>query len=441
LNEEFDIPSPSFSLVQTYDNTRIPVAHIDLYRLNSSTESEELGIAELLPNHVVIVEWPDRLPDLDGPKLSLHFTGSGNHRHVKLVATGSWKESLLRNESIEEFLKSTKWENKSRYYFEGDASSRRYETISLKGKLSILMDMPQKPDGDAIKNGKSYSAIAHLAEGISSVLNVNHQLLAAGYSAPKIEISDKGNGLAIIENLGDQVFGKMMRSGADMHEAMHAAVAVLADMTTKDWPSTIPAYDVEAQLIETDLLVSWFWPFLHGTQPHQALHDSFEKIWRQILPITKPDKPHWVLRDFHSPNIIWIPERKGLQRIGLIDTQDAVIGHPAYDLVSLLQDARVDMDFAWAGELYKHYENLRASQSDFDKDKFSAAYAVLGAQRATKILGIFARLSKRDGKPAYLKHMPRVSRYLKRNLEHPSLVPLKMWYEKNMPEALDTKQP
>ena len=438
-SEEFDVPSPSFSLVQTYDNTRLPIAHIDLYRLNTTAEAEELGIYELLSTHVVLVEWPDRLPHLAAQTLRLLFSGAGTTREVKLIGEGAWVEALLRNEAIEKFLLHSNWKNSPRKFLEGDASSRRYETVALDGNTSILMDMPQKPDGPPVKNGKPYSAIAHLAEGISSVVRANEMLLAQGYSAPIIAKSDIGNGLAIIENLGTSVFGSMMRSGTDVREPMQTTVALLADMATKDWPTTIPSYDTEAQVIETDLLISWFWKFIHGSEPAHTLHESFERIWRQILPLTHYEKPHWVLRDFHSPNLIWIPERQDLQRVGLIDTQDAVLGHPAYDLVSLLQDARVDIEFEWADELYALYGNLRAQQGAFEREKFSAAYAVLGAQRATKILGIFARLAKRDGKPAYLKHMPRVSRYLKRNLEHPSLAALKMWYLEHMPEALDIK--
>jgi N-acetylmuramate 1-kinase len=241
----------------------------------------------------------------------------------------------------------------------------------------------------------------------------------------------------VIEDLGAGVYGRMMQSGQDMREPMMTAVEVLADMTTKIWPATIPSYDIEALLIEVDLIVSWFWPYVHGTNADPALHASFEKIWRDLLPLAKPEKPHWVLRDFHSPNLIWMPDRTGLKRVGVIDTQDAVLGHPAYDLASMLQDARIDIDFAWADELYAHYENMRRQQDVFDAEKFSAAFAVLGTQRATKILGIFARLAKRDGKPVYLKHMPCVSRYLVRNLAHPALASLRNWYETNMPEALE----
>jgi aminoglycoside/choline kinase family phosphotransferase len=139
------------------------------------------------------------------------------------------------------------------------------------------------------------------------------------------------------------------------------------------------------------------------------------------------------LRDYHSPNLLWLREREGLKRVGLIDTQDCLLGHPAYDLASMLQDARVDVDFAFADELYAHYCRLRGGDPDFDRQDFDAAFAVLGAQRATKILGIFARLSKRDGKHGYLRHIPRVSRYLERDLAHPKLQPLKAWFDRHLP--------
>jgi aminoglycoside/choline kinase family phosphotransferase len=148
----------------------------------------------------------------------------------------------------------------------------------------------------------------------------------------------------------------------------------------------------------------------------------------------------WALRDYHSPNLLWLPERAGLKRVGIIDTQDCLMGHPAYDLASMLQDARVDVDAAVAGDLHEHYCRLRASDPHFDRQAFEAAFAVLGAQRATKILGIFARLSKRDGKHGYLRHVPRVSRYLERNLAHPELKALKAWFDRHLP-AQQREQP
>ena len=143
------------------------------------------------------------------------------------------------------------------------------------------------------------------------------------------------------------------------------------------------------------------------------------------------------MRDFHSPNLHWLPGREGLKRLGLVDFQDSVLGPPAYDLASLLQDARVDIPDDMELRLIAHYARRRAGADPaFDAAAFTAAYAVMGAQRATKILGIFARLDKRDGKPQYLAHLPRIERYLAKSLAHPLMQPVKVWYQTHLPRAL-----
>jgi aminoglycoside/choline kinase family phosphotransferase len=141
-----------------------------------------------------------------------------------------------------------------------------------------------------------------------------------------------------------------------------------------------------------------------------------------------------VLRDFHSPNLLWLPDREGVARVGLLDFQDALMGPPAYDLASLLQDARVDVPEMMEITLLSRYTRARrAADADFDAPYFARLYATLGAQRASKILGIFARLDRRDGKPQYLRHMPRVWGYLQRSLAHPALAGLRTWYKANVP--------
>ena len=197
---------------------------------------------------------------------------------------------------------------------------------------------------------------------------------------------------------------------------------------------------MEAQLIEADLLPSWFWPFVTGTEISDEQRAEFVTLWQDLLPLTQTEKPVWALRDYHSPNLLWLPEREGLKRVGIIDTQDCLMGHPAYDLASMLQDARVDIDFGFADDLYAEYCGLRSRDPAFDRASFDVAYAVLGAQRATKILGIFARLSKRDGKHGYLRHIPRVSRYLERNLAHPRLAGLRAWFDRHLPAAQRERQ-
>jgi aminoglycoside/choline kinase family phosphotransferase len=144
--------------------------------------------------------------------------------------------------------------------------------------------------------------------------------------------------------------------------------------------------------------------------------------------------PTWVLRDFHSPNILWLPKRERAARIGIVDFQDAVMGPPAYDVASLLQDARVDVDEATEIELLGRYMRERhLANSGFNAPDFIRLYATLAAQRATKILGIFARLDVRDGKPQYLRHMPRIWGYLQRSLAHRALTALRDWYDVNVP--------
>jgi hypothetical protein len=442
-DREFDIPSPSFSLIQAYETIRVPVAHVDLYRIKSPAEVTELGLGEFFPKYLTIIEWPENLDEaVSSDRLKISFSGTGGSRDLRLEATGKWIEIFKRNETINGFVRQSPMAGGIRYFFEGDASARRYERIETSASTMLLMDMPSRPDGPVVRNGKSYSAIAHLAEGIRAVVAINDYLFDLDYSASKIYDVDIKQGLALIEPLGNNVFGKMITRGDDMNEPLRAAVEVLADMAARAWPNTVAVrgsssyklakYDLDAMLIEVDLLPSWFWPLHRKSEPGEDVKTEFSTIWQSLLADIIPNKPVWTLRDYHSPNLLWMPERKGLRRVGLIDTQDCVLGHPAYDLVSMLQDARVDIDFKQADELYDYYCGLRSATGRFEARDFSRAFAILGAQRATKILGIFARLSKRDGKHIYLNHIPRVSRYLKRNLAHPDLAILKNWYDRNL---------
>lgn len=444
-----DIPSPTFTLVQNYDDTRLPVLHADLYRVKEAAEVDELGLEEQLPGHLLLVEWPDRAAwDRFADVLEIALAGRGEARTAEIAARGAWAAALARNAEIGRFVREAGWGGGTRVFLEGDASSRRYEQLLAEGRRAIIMDMPRRPDGPPVKDGLPYSAIAHLAEDISAVAAVNGELTVRGFSAARIYACDLARGLALIEDLGPNQYGRMIAEGRDMREPMREAVAVLARIAGQTWPERVdigggrvhevPPYDMQAQLIEVDLLPSWFWPYRFGQPVPVELAAEFAGLWRTVLPLTVADPPVWTLRDYHSPNLIWIPERVGLARVGLIDTQDCVRGHPAYDLASMLQDARTDIDFAWADELFAQYCTLRPG---IDRDAFTAAYAILGAQRASKILGIFARLSKRDGKPGYLRHMPRVSRYLERNLAHPVMAPLKRWFDKHLPADLREGRP
>jgi hypothetical protein len=444
---EIDVPSPTFTLVQTYETGRMAVAHGDLYRITEASEVAELGLADLARSHLLIIEWPDRLgaPLLEDA-LTIRLEGTGNERRAHLSGAGSWKQALDRFEAISQFLPGAGFGDAKRSFLEGDASFRRYERLDRNGRSYVLMDMAARPDGPPVKYGKPYSAIAHLAEDIRAVLAVNTYLESLGYSAPHTYAHDAERGVAVIEDLGSRVYGQMMRAGEDMSEPMAMAVLVLADMAERKWPSqvpipgggshSVPAYDTEALTIETELLLDWYWPFLTGREAARDVRASFGEVWSEFLPLTQPVNRVWALRDYHSPNLLWLPDREGLRRAGLIDTQDCVLSHPAYDVASMLRDARVDVPFDVAEDLLEYYCAERGTNPAFDAQEFRRAFALFSVQRATKILGIFARLSRRDGKHGYIRHMPRVSRYLERDLAHPDLARLRAWYDRHLPVNL-----
>jgi hypothetical protein len=330
---------------------------------------------------------------------------------------------------------------------------RRYARLTGRERSAILMDWARQPDGPPIRNGLPYSRIAHLAESVRPFVAVAGALRASGLNAPEIYVHDLTQGFLLLEDLGDRVFAEEVRTGAsDQAQLWRAATDALVALQASPVPETLPlpdgtahrlpAYDHDALGIEVDLLPDWYWPALHGAPIPQDAHAEFGSLWAAVFDKLGALPRGWVLRDYHSPNLLWLPEREGIARVGVIDFQDAMCGPPAYDLVSLLQDARVDVPPELEAQLRDHYcAGVSARQTGFDRDAFAFAYAALGAQRSTKILGIFARLAKRDGKPAYLRHVPRLWRYLERDLAHPDLAPLKRWYDRHMPAAARAELP
>jgi len=439
-----DVPSPTFSLMQPYDELRIEVHHFDLYRIDQIDEVYELGLFDDMENRLTIIEWPDRLGSETPPdRLDVYLVEiEDSTRSVKISGLGEAVPIVNRMATVAKFLADSEWGNAQRCFLQGDASARRYERLTqADGSKAILMDMPKIPDGPVIRDGKTYSQIAHIAEGIVPVAAINAKLLDMGFSAPRSLQQDLENGLMIIEDFGDKVFGAMIGDKQDVGPPMQVATQLLVETTSMNWPSEVDGYEIAlfdfpTFAMEAELLLDWFWPLQKAGPADSLVRKSFIDIWKRLFRLVETDHPVWVLRDFHSPNLIWMPERTGIKQVGLIDTQDCLLGHPAYDLVSMLQDARVDLPDDCEAKLLMLYQELRlARDPNFDIQAFETAYAVFGAQRATKILGIFARLYVRDGKPGYLQHVPRVSAGLERNLRHPALDDLAEWYRAHLPVA------
>ncbi len=446
-DETIEVPSPTFTLMQVYDLPRFPLVHADLYRLSGPSELAELGFEDVSEGAVTLLEWPDRAagflpPDRLDVALTLVPQQGETFRHARVTGYGAFAPRAERIAMIRRFLARAGFGQAERRHMQGDASTRAYERLSIDRAHYVLMNSPRRPDGPAVRDGKPYSAIAHLAEDVTPFIAMARALRERGLSAPAIIASDRDNGLLLLEDLGQEtvVAGK---PPAPIEPRYEAAVDVLAELHREPVPDLlavepgvdyqVPRYDIDAMMIEVELLLDWYLPKLEA-KLSDTKRQSYLVLWRDALQPALDAEPTWVLRDFHSPNIMWLPDRAGIARVGLLDFQDAVMGPAAYDVASLLQDARVDVAELTEIALLSRYTRARLkADPDFDAPAFVRLYATLAAQRASKILGIFARLDMRDGKPQYLRHLPRVWSYLQRSLAHPSLAPLQSWYRANIP--------
>jgi aminoglycoside/choline kinase family phosphotransferase len=316
-------------------------------------------------------------------------------------------------EGVKPFLEAAAWGDAAIEPLAGDASFRRYFRIRAEsGATAMLMDAPP-PHEDP-----------------RPFLHVAKYLCGAGFRAPQILAEDLARGLVLIEDFGDD----RMREHIDAHPEDEVAIYTHAVDTlvrlAKAPVAQLAAYDAAAYLRETALLAEWYLPAM-GIATDVA---EYEAIWREALAPLCENK--WqqvtVLRDYHAENIMLLSD--GEQ--GLIDFQDALAGHPAYDLVSILQDARRDVSPELEAAMLDHYRREAAVSPDFDLH-----YALLGAQRNAKIIGIFTRLWKRDGKERYLSFLPRMWGLLERDLAHPGLVKVRDWFDRTIPQEIRASSP
>jgi aminoglycoside/choline kinase family phosphotransferase len=287
----------------------------------------------------------------------------------------------------------------------------------------------------------------HLAEDVKPFVALANGLRERGFSAPAIRHADLDAGFLITEDFGTVGFiegdpprpiAERYEAAADMLAALHRQplpeILPLAPQITY----AIPAFDTDALLVEVGLMLEWYLPD-RGVEPANAMGSEFVVMWRNLLEKAAARTPArtWVLRDFHSPNLIWLEQRSGIAKVGIIDFQDTVLGPAAYDLVSLLQDARIDIPEQLELALLTRYiKARRAADEGFDPAGFAELYAIMSLQRNTRLLGTFARLNRRDGKPQYLRHQPRIWAYLSRSLAHPALASTLEWYSANVPPPI-----
>ncbi|MGB7243193.1 MAG: phosphotransferase [Sulfitobacter sp.] len=317
-----------------------------------------------------------------------------------------------RSDLKQAFVVMAGWAGADQSLVAGDASNRRYDRLRrADGNTAIVMDAP--PDR---------------GEDVWPFIKIAQHLTASGLSAPHILEADVEQGFLVIEDLGDALFNRVIDADSTLEMPLYiAAVDALIHMQATPLPA-LP--DFGAQTLAPMIAPAMDWYHMGATgQSDVPAKTALTRIFEQLLTPLDHTTPVMVHRDFHAENLIWLPARAGVARVGLLDFQDAKSGHPAYDLVSVLQDARRDVSPKTVAAAMDHY----IAKSRADRSEFSAAYAILGAQRNLRILGVFARLCMRDGKAHYVDLIPRVWDHLQTNLAHPALAPVAELLRKHLP--------
>jgi tRNA threonylcarbamoyl adenosine modification protein YjeE len=428
LGVDEEVVSPTFSLVQRYalPDGGAPVWHFDFYRLSSDDEAFELGIEEAFAEGISLIEWPERLPGvLPDARLVLHLQHGADENQRRAVLSGQLGDCgaarLARDVALLSFLDNAGWGEAPVRPLAGDASFRSYCRVGRGMHTAIVMDAP--PEHEDVR---PFIAMADWLRGI-------------GLSSPEILAGDPQSGFLLLEDLGDGLFARLIAAGRGQskgpgEEALYrAATQVLAHLQRCPPPAGLPVHDEAVLLDGARLFAEWFLPAVTGAPAGDDLEASFIAAWRAALAALPALAPVVALRDYHAENLLWLDNRTGPARVGLLDFQDASLSSPAYDLVSLLQDARRDVAPALEAAMIEHFLSLRP---ELDPVDFRTAYALLGAQRNTRIIGVFTRLWRRDGKAGYLPLIPRVWGLLARDLAHPALAPLRAWFDHYCPPAL-----
>ena len=314
-----------------------------------------------------------------------------------------------------EFLAAQGWGGITPSRLAGDASFRGYYRLQDGSRAVVLMDAPP-PQEDVGR----YIEIAAILRGL-------------GFSAPEICAEDRERGFLLIEDFGDDTYTRLLAAGGDEAAlytlAIDTLIALQRAVAASGLPD-LPPYDETRLLAEAALLVDWYAPTVIGEPLAPAARAEYLSLWREILPQATLPGPTLVLRDYHVDNLMLLARRPGVRGCGLLDFQDAVCGPAAYDLISLLQDARRDVPAALRAEMTERY---LAAFPALDRAAFDRSTAILAAQRNCKILGIFTRLWRRDGKPGYLPHIPRVWRLIEEDLRAPALAPIAGWLDRHLP--------
>ena len=316
-----------------------------------------------------------------------------------------------------DFVRRAGWGDAGERLLAGDASFRKYFRLTRPRASAVVMDAPPPH------------------EDVRPFVRVGRHLIELGLSAPVIHAIDEENGFLLLEDLGDDTFARVLAAGGDESELYRRATDVLV-VLHRAGPravlSGLNAYAGEALVDAAMLLPEWYLPAASGRPATDEQLATYRTAWRACLANLPAMADTLLLRDYHKDNLLWLPARSGVKACGLLDFQDAHQGHPAYDLASLIEDARRDVASAVHAACLARY----LGETGVDGQDFAAGFALMAAQRHARIIGLFVRLLERDGKPDYLSYLPRVWRLFERALRHDALQPLRTWVDRLLPPEL-----
>ncbi len=432
-----EISSPTFNLYQTYEGETLDVLHYDFYRIDSELELAEIDLDESYTDKICIIEWANKYPNiLPKDRIEISIECKDQERYYKINPLGKCREAIDSLNKVEDFLDEHDIKFKEIKKLPGDASKRGYFRVSNSNKNLIVMDVTQENDA----NGKTL-----MTGGIDDFITICEYLDSINVRVPKLIARNKINTLLLEEDLGECSYTGMVAK-LDFRELYEPAIETLIHISNIKHPKNISTgpnphymrdFDLNIYLKEAGTFIDYYWPFVNGTFCGEDERQEFIEILSNLYSNLSDDKT-LMLRDFHSPNLLFLQNEKGLKKCAIIDFQDALLGHPLYDLVSLSNDARLTIDEGHEQYLIDLYKSSFCfNDFEFDKLSFMEQYQILGVQRSIKILGIFARLAIIDSNHNYIVHMPRVITYIKRILESGNLPELKYWLNKNFKEVFN----
>lgn len=390
-----DVPSPTFTIVQTYaDAAGVEIWHADLYRLTDPDELIELGLDDAMPDAITLIEWPDRMGTPPDGALSLTFVDAADGgRTITLSGDPVRWGRVARLVHATSLLADAGWADAQVDPLTADASARRYLRLTDGDRRAVLMDDP--PPGS-----------------LAPYQRMTEWLRTREFHAPRILVADPQHGFLLLEDLGDQLLAKVVQDDPRRTEALYAQVTdLLVALSSHAPPDGLLSLD-GAELARQVALIDDYADATGGQAG--GIPSAIRTLWAELCADAPPVTG---LRDFHAENIVLLADGT----FGILDFQDAVAVHPAYDLVSLLQDARRDIPPAVEEACVARF----VAATGVDDAQFRAAYALMGAQRGLRIMGIFTRLCVQSGKPRYLAFMPRVWAGIMRDAAHPALAPLR----------------